>query len=360
LSNIRVLHTEWSDGWGGQEIRIINEMLAVREKGIEVFLACRENSKIKEKAIKNNIKVFTLPFKNNFDIKTIFLLKKIIKENHINIVNTHSGKDTWVGGIAAKLSGAKFIRTRHLSNPINPSKLNFINEMTDFIITTGESIRKDMIENNRINPKKILSIPTGIDDNLFNPNKCNEKDYKEEFGIEKDKISIGIIAVIRAFKRHDVFIEVAKKLLEKHKNLKFYIAGDGPKKNTIKNIVKNLGLEKDIVFLGHINNLEKLLCALDIIVSTSDSKEGVSQAIIQALMMNKKVVATDVGSIKDLYKDNNFKLAKINDVNDILKKIEEYLLNEVENNPRDYIVRNFSKDVMGDKIINIYQKVLEK
>ena len=43
---MKVLHTEWSDGWGGQEIRIIGEMEGVREKGIDVLLACRENSKI--------------------------------------------------------------------------------------------------------------------------------------------------------------------------------------------------------------------------------------------------------------------------------------------------------------------------
>ena len=52
---IRVLHTEWSDGWGGQEIRIINEMKALREEGIGVFLACRKNSIIHQKAIENKI-----------------------------------------------------------------------------------------------------------------------------------------------------------------------------------------------------------------------------------------------------------------------------------------------------------------
>ena len=87
---IKVLHTEWSDGWGGQEIRIINEMIALRQQGVEVYLACREESKIKEKAIENNIKVFILPFRGNIDFKTMFSLIKIIKKNKINIVNTHS------------------------------------------------------------------------------------------------------------------------------------------------------------------------------------------------------------------------------------------------------------------------------
>ena len=84
---IRVLHTEWSNGWGGQEIRIINEMIAVHEEGVDVFLACRDDAVIKKKALENNIKVFTLPFIGNVDFKTLFGLKKIIKTYSIDIVN---------------------------------------------------------------------------------------------------------------------------------------------------------------------------------------------------------------------------------------------------------------------------------
>ena len=143
---IKVLHTEWSDGWGGQEIRIIDEMLAIREQGIEVFLACRDHGIIKQKALEHSIPVFILPFRGNADLKTIFSLIRIIKKHSIDIVNTHSGKDTWVGGLAAKMARKKFIRTRHLSNPISTSPLNFINRLADYIITTGESVRSTMIK----------------------------------------------------------------------------------------------------------------------------------------------------------------------------------------------------------------------
>ena len=166
-NTINILHTEWSDGWGGQEIRIINEMVAIRSQGMKVFLACRDHSIIKHKAKEKNIEVFTLGFKGNADIKTLISLIKIINTNNISIVNTHSGKDTWVGGLAAKFAGVKFIRTRHLSNKINPSRLNFINELADYIFTTGEKIRDDMIKYNRIKESKILSIPSGIDDSIF-------------------------------------------------------------------------------------------------------------------------------------------------------------------------------------------------
>ena len=182
---IKVLHTEWSDGWGGQEIRIINEMIAVREKGVEVFLACRDHATIKQKALENNIKVFTLPFSGNADFKTLFLLKKIIKSFAIDIVNTHSGKDTWVGGLAAKLAGVKFIRTRHLSNPIRSTRTNFINELADYIFTTGESVRTNMIKYNRIQPERIQSIPTGIDDDIFDPVKYDRAVCRQKLNLHQ-------------------------------------------------------------------------------------------------------------------------------------------------------------------------------
>ena len=91
---IRVLHTEWSEGWGGQEIRIIDEMKVIRSKDVEVFLACKNNSIIKIKALESDIKVFTLPFKGNMDLKTLFSLNKIIKIKILNIIMLPSPSPT--------------------------------------------------------------------------------------------------------------------------------------------------------------------------------------------------------------------------------------------------------------------------
>lgn len=355
---IRVLHTEWSDGWGGQEIRIINEMLAIREKGIEVFLACRNHATIKEKAHKHNIKTFILPFNGSYDLQTIWQLYKIIKKYHIDIVNTHSGKDTWTGGLAAKLAHVKFIRTRHLSNKINPLRLNFINELADFIFTTGESVKAAMVQNNRINPKKIISIPTGIDETIFDPKRYDRVKEKEILGLGKDEIAIGIIAVLRKFKRHDLFIEAANQLIKKHHNLKFFIAGDGPKKEELHQLVRTLNLNKHIRFLGHVNEPAKILAALDIFILTSDSNEGVPQSVMQALLMDKKVIATDAGSTKDLHHDNNFLLIKTHSVKAIIQAVESLLKNPDQLNlQRNIIIDRFSQSVMVQNIIKVYKQL---
>jgi len=362
-----VLHTEWSDGWGEQEIRIINEINALKELGHNVFLACRVNSKILIEAKEKSIDTITLPFKGNLDFKTIFLLIKLIKKKNIQIVNTHSGKDTWVGGIAAKICGVKFIRTRHLSNGINSSRLNFINEIADFVITTGESVKTAMISNNRILPDKIESIPTGIDPEKFNPKNFNKDEIRNAlFGVPSDTLLIGIIAVLRAFKRHDRFLRMAKFVLEKNKNkkIKFLIIGDGPQRENIETLTLDLGIEKNVILTGHLDNIPEVLSALDIFVLTSDSGEGVPQSVMQALLMNKCVIATNAGSTGDLYRDENFVLVKKDSEMNLLHMCDELIKNEslrknFERNSRSFVHENFSKKIMTKKIDRLYKEILK-
>ena len=357
---IRVLHTEWSMGWGGQEIRIINEMIAVRKEGVEVFLACRNDSVIKKKALENNIKVFTLPFKGNVDLKTLFSLKKIIKIHSIDIVNTHSGKDTWVGGLAAKMARIRFIRTRHLSNRISTLRSNFINELADYIFTTGESVRADMIKYNRIKSHKIKSIPTGDDLSVFNPNIYARAKFRDRFNIHNEEIAIGILAVLRQFKRHDLFLKMAKDIIEKYPNKKFVfiIAGDGPQKNSIQNMINDLNLTSQVKLLGHVDKVAELLSALDMLVLSSDSKEGVPQCVMQGLLMKKSVVATNSGSTKDLLNNNNFQLVGTNSIKELVKGASYYInSNNFESNGVT-IQEKFSLEFMSKRIVGIYNHLL--
>jgi glycosyltransferase involved in cell wall biosynthesis len=368
MSNpIKVLHTEWSDGWGGQEIRIINEMLIIRGKGIEVFLACRDHSIIKQKAQELNIKTFVLAFKGNTDLKTIFKLREIILSNKITFLNTHSGKDTWVGGISAKLTGIKFIRTRHLSTPISKSHFNFINEVADYIFTTGESVRDSMIASNRINPNKIKSIPTGIDCQIYNPAKYDRNKCREIFSLNDDEIVIGMVSVLRKFKRHDHFIKMVKNVIDRNpkKKIKVLIAGKGPQEKMINKMISELKLNTNVKMLGHLENVPQLMRALDIFILASDSGEGVSQSLMQALLMETAVISTDVGSTKDLHSDDNFILTDINNLKQMDDACDElvnsYKLRKTyQKKSRKYVMEHFSNEKMAKKIIKVYHYLDQK
>ncbi len=362
-----VLHTEWSGGLGGQELRIIHEMVAMRTLGVNVYLACTPHAEIGKKATQYGISVFHLPFRGNADLKTLFGLLKIIRQHHINIVNTHSGKDTWVGGVAAKLSGAKFIRTRHLSNRINPSRLNFINELADHVITTGSIIKNEMIAFNRINPKKITSIPSGVDINRFNsasPSLDKQK-WRKHFRIAEGEIAIGMIAVLRSWKRHDLLIKAFSELWGSNKKIKLFIAGDGPQRQNIERILENTEGHEQITLLGHLEKPEELLAALDIFVLPSDGFEGVPQSIIQALMMEKAVIATNTGSVSDLYQRDNFLMVKPGDYKALYYGLESLVSNlservALEAKAKHSVIDEFSQKAMCGQLNKIYHSLFNK
>src|SRR5689334_17265883 len=93
-------------------------MHGLREKGHEIFLAVEIDAQLGKRAKNSGFSVLEVSFKKKAILKTLPLLIHFIRKNKVDVVNTHSSSDAWVGGVAARLSGVKIIRTRHLSTPI--------------------------------------------------------------------------------------------------------------------------------------------------------------------------------------------------------------------------------------------------
>lgn len=371
MRKIRILHTEWSDGWGGQEMRILAEMKGFMAQNfkiaqddnaclIECELACKNGAKIANYALNAGFVVHYLPFKSKFDLKSIFSLAKLLKERKIDILNTHSGIDTWCGILASKLANVRSIRTRHLSAPINPSRLNFINELADFVLTTGKGVKDAMIANNRINPNKIASIPTGIDESVFAPNLYDKNECKSAFNLPKNAVIIGSLGVLRSVKNQQMLLNAILEIHKIHKNIYFILAGDGPKKDDLERFINENKMNAYTKLIGHINEPAKFLCALDIFVLSSKN-EGVPQALAQALFMQKACLSTDVGSIKDLYDGSNFILYE-NSLNALISALDGLLskpdsIKNLSQNPQNFVRQNFSLEQMCAKLKNIYLKL---
>lgn len=116
----RLLHTEWSLGWGGQEIRIIAEMKAIRQRGWEVELDCRPGSRIAEQARLADFLVHEFGFHGPLDLGTVSRLRMLIRRRGISLVHTHSSVDGYCGALAARWAGVPVVRSRHLSSWVRP------------------------------------------------------------------------------------------------------------------------------------------------------------------------------------------------------------------------------------------------
>jgi hypothetical protein len=180
---MNILHLEASSGWGGQEMRILKEAEGMRLRGHTVVFGVMKGGALIERARAAGFVVYPLNFKKLSWIFCLFSLMRIIFRHRIDLVNTHSSLDGWIGGIAARLAKRKIVRTRHLSTPIKPginSRLLY-GKLADFVVTTCESV-VPIIAKQSGKPLSLLrSIPTGVDPRSLHTISSTVRDPKNRF-----------------------------------------------------------------------------------------------------------------------------------------------------------------------------------
>jgi len=108
-----------------------------------------------------------------------------------------------------------------------------------------------------------------------------------------------MIGVLRSSKRLDLFLDVAAELSRTDRSLTFLIVGEGPKEREVREKIRELQLEEVVFLPGHRADIPEILAATDVMVTTS-VKEGLPQVILQALAMERPVVASRVGAIPEV------------------------------------------------------------
>ncbi|MCK4325701.1 glycosyltransferase [bacterium] len=360
-----ILHTESSRQWGGQEQRILCEAVELGKRGWRVVVACRPDSRILHRARQAGIETRKVNMDSGFNLKAFLKLIWLIYRERVDIVNTHSSKDSWLGSLAARLTTrSKLIRTRHVSIPIPKHPLNIVYRMPHRIITCGETIRQAMIKDNKLEPEKIVSIPTGVDLRRFDFT-INGAEVREKLRIEPDAPLVGTLGIIRSEKGHFYFVRAARRILEEKPEVRFLIAGNEPKGDTVRRQIKELGLEKEVIMAGLRDDVPQILAALNIFVLPS-LREGVPQGVAQALAMKKAVVATAVGGVPELIEnDRTGILVPPRDVETLAEAIVELLddnekAKKIGENGRRLIEEKFSVETMVEKIESLYRDLLNQ
>ncbi|MEK6692594.1 MAG: glycosyltransferase [Nitrospirota bacterium] len=371
--NLTVLHTESSLGWGGQEIRILEEAKGIAGRGHRSIIACQSESELSIRAKDAGLEVITLSMRKISYLSAILKLRRIIDDYGFDILNTHSSRDSWLGSIAGRLSKKRpiILRTRHLSTTVSRGLLSkFLYEILPHrVITTGESIRNQMIEDNGFDGNRITSIPTGVDLDLFDPKRINGT-LRGDWGVSEGIPAIGMVAVIRSWKGHEYFIDAAGIVLREFPEARFFIVGDGPRKEIVSHYIKEKGLSEgsygknSIIMTGHRSDIPQVMASLDIVVLPSYANEGLPQAILQALAMEKPVVAGDVGSISEaIINGETGYLVPPKNPSALADKIMSILKDDtvrvdMGKTGRRLVASRFSLEGMLDRIENLYKELL--
>jgi glycosyltransferase involved in cell wall biosynthesis len=298
MKRLAIVHTEASLGWGGQEIRILSESRGLIKRGHDVKLLCPREARIHDEAPNWGVPAVALPIGKK-RVKGVRALIDWFRDERCDVVNSHSSTDSWLVGLALTTLGRPFpvLRTRHISAPVpkNPATRWLYERVASRIVTTGEALKRQLVEVNGFDAAKIDSVPTGVDTERFRPGE--RAAARAALGLPADKTLIGIVATLRSWKGHRFLVEAVAKLPE---GVGLVIVGDGPQRETLEAQVAKLGLGSRSWLVGNQADVVPWLQALDVFALPSYANEGVPQALVQAMLVGLACVTTTAGSIAEL------------------------------------------------------------
>jgi glycosyltransferase involved in cell wall biosynthesis len=291
---MRVLHTESSTGWGGQENRTLQEALQMRRLGVEVCFACRRGAKLGQRARDQGFAVDEFSMRNSVDPLSIIGLARTFRRQRVDIVNTHSGRDTLLAGIAARLipRRPRIVRTRHLILPIT-SKVTY-SVLPDHVVCVSQAVR-DYLAGAGVPAHMLSTIPTGVDTARFDPATV-EAPLRAELNIAAGVPLIGTVAILRMKKGHQDLIAAIPRVLAAVPEAHFVFAGDGPQRENIEQALAAAKLQERVHLLGLRSDIPQVLKSLDVFVLPTH-QEALGTSYIEAQAMGVPVIGTRVGGV---------------------------------------------------------------
>ena len=301
---LRIIHTESSLGWGGQEIRILTEAEGMRARGHVLEIWAAPGSNILPEAQKRGLTTRALPIARK-TVHGVLALRRALCESRPDVINTHSSTDAWLVALARLTlrDAPPVVRTRHISAPVpknTPTHWLYMHA-TRHVVTTGERLRETLIRDNGFRPQRITSVPTGIDLARFRPG--DKLAARRALGLDPGLRYIGIVATLRSWKGHLYLLDAFADLRKDHADLRLLIVGDGPMRSVLEARITALGLGADVRMAGRQDEPVRWFQALDVFCLPSYANEGVPQALLQAMACGLAIVTTPVGAIPEAVVD---------------------------------------------------------
>ncbi|MGR8998590.1 MAG: glycosyltransferase [Gammaproteobacteria bacterium] len=362
---MKIAHTEASLGFGGQELRILNEAGGLKKRGHELTLICPEEAEIYRIAKSRGLDVVALPIGKK-SREGVTALRNWIKLHQPDVINTHSSTDSWLVALATLFMKNRpaVVRTRHISAPVanNSASRWLYTRSCDHVVTTGEKLRETFINENGYPPFHITSVRTGID--LFRFKPGNKLDARRELELNENDVIIGIVATLRSWKGHSYLID-AFATVPYDANLKLLIIGDGPQDLVLRQKAVELGLNERVLFAGRQDNVEKWMQAMDIFCLPSYANEGVPQSLMQSQACGIPAITTLVGSIDEaIIPEQTALIVPPKDVSSLADALKVLISDDNKRIQMGLAAArqaadNFSEKIMLDKMEAIFTRVTQ-
>ncbi len=357
-----ILHLNNAKTWRGGEQQLYYLATGLAKKNIPQIVIGKPGSEL-ESRLKDKVEFIPVNMKNEYDLFSVWKIKKICEEREVKLIHTHTANSHSIGLLTKLFLPKLFLLvSRRVDFPIskNPlSKRKYLSEKVDYFLCVSNKI-KEVLYKDGVNPKKLLTVHSGIDLEKF-PNHQTEIDIRNEHGISEDTILIGNVAALVDHKDQATLIRAIPMIKTKNKFM-FMIIGEGELEQDLKYLAKELRVEDKIIFTGYKKNILDYYKAMNIFTLTS-KEEGLGTSILDAMSASLPIIATRGGGIAEMLEKNSGSfLENIGDytslTKDFIKLIESEKLRKEFGKLNKEKVKEFSVENTIEKTLQIYNSLL--
>jgi len=363
-----------------------HHVIAIAPKDNYVELLKENNIEFIE--IKNLARKGTNPYN---DMKLVNEFRKVYKQHKLDVVLQYTIKPNIYGTFAAKLSNIKTICTvtglgytflnESLASKVAHRLYRLAFSYADKVLFQNTDDVETFVTNKLVDRNKTLIVPgSGIDTERFSPDFCAEKKEEERHCERSEAIStnnedgfvprhhiVKFLMIGRLLKDKGVYeyVEAAKKILAKNKNVEFHLLGEIDNQNPSAIKTKELEdwmIEGTIIYHEHTKDTRPFICKADCVVLPS-YREGMPRVILEGMAMAKPCITTDAPGCKDSVIDGESGfICKTADASSLQEKMEYFLsLPETYKKQVSISARKRAEYIFSKNNINsIYLELLRK
>jgi len=321
-----VAHVVISLNCGGLESLVVKWTNFRSEEGGKTYIICLDSTgDFANKVNPDNVFcVSAKRYKFPWDINAVDRIRQFVKDKNITVLHSHNLTAMQYSSLASMCREVHHVYTQHGENihhgrVVDKIRKKVFLHFVDRIVAVSESVRTFMSSQQWVNGNLISVISNGVD---INHEITNSSELTEGVLILG---SVGRLAFVKGW---DLFLPVYQTILKELPSIqiKLLLVGDGPEREKLEKLVKQLNIRDHVVFEGMKDNVTDYLEKMDVFLLPSRN-EGLSVALLEAMAMGKPSIVTDVGENRRVLNNGECGLILSKGKDSWVECIVAYLLN---------------------------------
>lgn len=283
-------------GFSGGEVQMFLMMEGLRQLGHRCIVFCQPGSRSAAVALERDFEAVHVRMRNDSHLGAIFALTRAFRRSRLDLVHLHTGRANWLAGWAARAASLPALTTRRMDRRLRRGLRTRLiyRSLTRRAVAISPAVAEHLRQA-EVPSERIRMVYEAVDPERVQGSNSREQ-VRRQLGAGPSEPLLLSLAALIPRKGLDVVIDALGLLASDGWQPRFYIAGEGPERDSLEKRVARVGVAHQVVFLGRRDDSADLLAACDVFVLAS-RREGLGVAALEAMAAGRPVVCSRVGGL---------------------------------------------------------------